>query len=72
MNRMGMQAVWATLAAMGTTLVAGPTRSVAQDAGRQAITIPAITFSGQGGAEVSRTEPNGSAAARVPEFIHFW
>ncbi|MBN2582044.1 MAG: carbohydrate-binding protein [Planctomycetes bacterium] len=63
--------VRAVLAALAAMLATVSTTAIGQDANRQTITVPAISFSDQGGDEVSRSEPKASAAS-VPEFIHFW
>lgn len=74
MNRMARCTVGAVGAAalmLGGVLALGPAAAMAQDPGSGAITVPAISFTGQGGDEVSRSEPKGPAS-RGFEFVHFW
>ena len=72
MKLTGMRTVWVVLVAVGAFLVAALTTALGQDAARQGITIPAISFTGQGGGEVSRTEPKESGRTSDSGFIHFW
>ena len=72
MKLTGTCAACVALAALGTIPAVAPTTALGQDAARQVITIPAISFTGQGGGEVSRDEPRKSAAMPDAGFIHFW
>ena len=68
MNLTRTRAAWVVLVA-AACLVAGPTTVGGQDAGGGVITIPATSFSGEGGGKVSRSEPKGKPQS---PFIHFW
>jgi hypothetical protein len=61
-----------TLAAMAAILVADPALVTGQGTGQPTITVPAISFTGQGGNAISRDEPKNVKAASAPGFIHFW
>ena len=69
MRRIGIALAFTSLAA--ACLMAGAP-AFGQDAGKQTILVPAISFAGQGGGEVKKIAPAKPAADMAEGYVHFW
>jgi len=65
---------WVMRAVLVLALAAlvAPPAVLGQEVKQDVITIPAVSFTDQGGGDVSRDEPRRSAAMPEAGFIHFW
>lgn len=70
---MRLPGIWSMLALM--VVAAGflaPTAAPGQEARGQVIVVPAVSFSGEGGGEVSKNEPRQRGGEPDPGYVHFW